>query len=128
LGFLDEEGHLHFAGRKKDALRVRGEMVSVEHIEHLIHAHPKIAESAVVGYRPPEKEALKEDEIVAHLVLQKDAQITPVEFSKWAEENLARFMTPRYLVFREGLPKTATERVQRYKLREEGIEKAIKLF
>jgi crotonobetaine/carnitine-CoA ligase len=128
LGFLDEEGHLHFAGRKKDALRVRGEMVSVEHIEHLIHANPKIAESAIVGYRPPEKEALKEDEIVAHLVLQKEAEITPEEFSEWAEENLARFMTPRYLVFREALPKTATERVQRYKLREEGIEKAIKLF
>jgi crotonobetaine/carnitine-CoA ligase len=128
LGFLDEEGHLHFAGRKKDALRVRGEMVSVEHIEHLIHANPKVAESAIVGYRPPEKEALKEDEIVAHLVLQKDSQMRSEEFRRWAEENLARFMTPRYLVFRESLPKTATERVQRFKLREEGIEKAVKLF
>jgi crotonobetaine/carnitine-CoA ligase len=128
LGRLDEEGHLQFVGRKKDALRVRGEMVSVEHIEHLIHGNPKITESAIVGYRPPEKEALKEDEIVAHLVLQQGAEMTPEEFTSWAEQNLARFMVPRYLVFRDALPKTATERAQRFKLREEGIEKAFKLF
>lgn len=128
LGYLDERGHLHFTGRKKDALRVRGEMVSVEYIEHLINTHPRIAESAVVAYRPPEKEALKEDEIVAHLVLQKGAHLTAEEFRSWAQANLPRFMSPRYLVFRDSLPKTATERVQRYKLRESGIEHAVKLF
>ncbi|MBM3789217.1 MAG: ATP-dependent acyl-CoA ligase [Acidobacteria bacterium] len=128
LGYTDAEGHLRFAGRKKDALRVRGEMVSVEHIEHIINTNPGIAESAVVGYRPPEKEALKEDEIVAHLVLQKGAQMTPEEFRQWAGRNLARFMVPRYIRFRDSLPKTATERVQRFKLREEGIAGATKLF
>jgi crotonobetaine/carnitine-CoA ligase len=128
LGFLDERGHLHFAGRKKDALRVRGEMVSVEHIEHLVNAHAKIAESAIVGYRPPEKEQLKEDEVVAHLVLKKGEVLTAAEFLEWTEHNLARFMRPRYVVFREALPKTATERVQRFKLRDEGIAGATKLF
>jgi len=57
LGYLDERGHLHFAGRKKDALRVRGEMVSVDHTEHLINQHPRVAESAITAYRPPEKQA-----------------------------------------------------------------------
>lgn len=128
LGYLDEEGHLHFAGRKKEALRVRGEMVSVEHIEHLINTNPRIAECAIVGYRPPEKEALKEDEIVAHLVLQDGEQMTPEEFLEWSGKNLARFMRPKYIIFHDDLPKTATERVQRYKLREEGIEGATKLF
>jgi len=128
LGRLDEQGHLYFAGRKKDALRVRGEMVSVEHIEHLIHGNPKVAECAIVGYRPPEKEALKEDEIVAHLVLRQGEEMTPQEFQEWTQKNLARFMRPRYICFRHSFPKTATERVQRYKLREEGIEEMIKLF
>jgi carnitine-CoA ligase len=128
LGYLDDRGHLHFVGRKKDALRVRGEMVSVEHIEHLINAHPDIAESAIVGYNPPEKVAIKEDEIVAHLVLQKGKTLTPEAFHQWSEQNLARFMRPRYIVFRESLPKTATERVQRYKVRDEGITDATKLF
>ena len=128
LGRLDEKGHLHFVGRKKDAFRVRGEMVSAEHVEHLINGHPKVAECAIVGYRPPEKEALKEDEIIAHLVLKQGEALTAEEFDNWTQENLARFMRPRYLIFREKLPKTATERVQRFKLREEGIDDATKLF
>jgi crotonobetaine/carnitine-CoA ligase len=128
LGRLDEKGHLHFVGRKKDALRVRGEMVSVEHIEHLISGHPKVAESAIVGHVPPEKAALKEEEIVAHLVLKKGERMTADEFHSWSEKNLARFMRPRYIVFREAFPKTATERVQRFKLREEGVGGAIRLF
>lgn len=128
LGRLDEKGHLHFVGRKKDALRVRGEMVSVEHIEHLIGGHPKVAEAAVVGYVPPEKAALGEEEIVAHLVLRKGEWLSPEEFTAWSEANLARFMRPRYVVLREALPKTATERIQRFRIREEGIGEAVKLF
>lgn len=128
LGFLDEKGHLHFAGRKKDALRVRGEMVSVEHIEHLVNKHEKIAECAIVGYRPPDKVALKEDEIVVHLILRQGESLSPGNFMAWAEQNLAKFMRPRYLKFRKAFPKTATERVQKYKLREEGIDGATKLY
>ena len=128
LGLIDDKGHLHFCGRKNDALRVRGEMVSVEHIEHLVNAHEKIAESAIVGYRPPEKEALKEDEIVVHLVLAKGETMTPEEFNQWTQKNLARFMRPRFVKFHDALPKTATERVQRFKLRNTGIEGVTKVF
>ena len=128
LGQLDERGHLHFVGRKKDAFRVRGEMVSAEHVEHLITGHPKIAECAIVGYRPPEKEALKEDEIIAHLVLKPGESLSAEEFSSWSEANLPRFMRPRYLRIRESLPKTATERIQRFKIREEGLVGCTKLF
>ncbi|MHB8781924.1 MAG: class I adenylate-forming enzyme family protein [Desulfobacteria bacterium] len=128
LGKLDSKGHLHFVGRKKDALRVRGEMVSVEHIEHLLNGHSKIAESAIVGYIPPEKEELKEEEIVAHLVVRNGETLAPAEFHAWSEKNLARFMRPRYVVIRKKLPKTATERIQRFKVREEGISGAVKLY
>jgi crotonobetaine/carnitine-CoA ligase len=128
LGRLDERGHLHFVGRKKDAFRVRGEMVSAEHVEHLINGHPKVAECAIVGYRPPEKEALKEDEIIVHLVLKQGETLTAEAFNEWSQENLPRFMRPRYLALRDKLPKTATERVQRFKLREEGIGACIRLY
>ena len=128
LGFLDAHGHLHFAGRKKDALRVRGEMVSVDHTEHLINQHPKIAESAITPYRPPEKESMKEDEIVAHIVLKKGQMMTPEDFKEWSDQNLAKFMRPRYIIFRDSLPKTATERIQHFKLTEEGLKETTKLF
>lgn len=128
LGKLDSKGHLQFVGRKKDALRVRGEMVSVEHIEHLLNGHPKIAENAIVGYIAREKAELMEEEIVAHLVVRKGETLSPAEFHAWSEKNLARFMRPRYIVIREKLPKTATERIQRFKVREEGISGAVKLY
>jgi crotonobetaine/carnitine-CoA ligase len=128
LGYLDERGHVHFVGRKKNALRVRGEMVSVEHTEHLVNQHPKIAESAVTGYRPPEKEASREDEIVVHIVARKGETLTATEFHGWSEKNLAKFMRPRYLVFRESLPKSATERIQHFILKDEGIKGANRLF
>ncbi len=128
LGQLDERGHLHFVGRKKDAFRVRGEMVSAEHVEHLITGHPKVAECAIVGYRPPEKEALKEDEIIAHLVLKPGEALSAEEFASWSEANLPRFMRPRYVRLRESLPKTATERIQRFKIREEGLDCCTRLF
>ena len=128
LGYLDEQGHLHFAGRKKDALRVRGEMVSIDHTEHLINQHPKVAESAITAYRPPEKEASKEDEIVAHIVVKRGETLTPEGFHQWSEQNLARFMRPRYVVFRDSLPKTATERIQHFILKDEGIKGTTKLF
>lgn len=128
LGHLDERGHLHFDGRKKDALRVRGEMVSVDHTEYLINQHPKIAESAIVGYRPAEKEALKEDEIVAHIVVKQGEQLSVREFHEWSEENLARFMRPKYVIFRDSMPKTVTERIQHFVLKEEGTKGTTKLF
>jgi len=128
LGYLDGSGNLHFIGRLKDALRVRGEMLSVEHVENLINKNPKIAECAIVRYRPSDKIDLKEDEVVAHVVLKDQEKMTDREFAKWAEQNLARFMRPRYLVFRDFLPKTVTDRVQRYKLRDKGLKDAQKLF
>lgn len=124
LGYLDERGHLHFSGRKKDALRVRGEMVSVEHIEYLITSNPKIRECAVVGYRPPEKETLKEDEIVAHIVLQAGETFSAQEFHNWSQSNLPKFMRPKYVFLKNELPKTITNRIQKFKLREERIEGA----
>ncbi len=128
LGYLDERGHVHFAGRKKNALRVRGEMVSVDHTEHLINQHPKTAESAVTAYRPPEKEASKEDEIVVHIVVKGGETLTPQEFHEWSEKNLAKFMRPKYVVFRDSLPKSATERIQHFALKDEGIKGANRLF
>ncbi len=128
LGYLDERGHLHFAGRKKDALRVRGEMVSIDQTEHLINQHPKVAESAITPYRPAEKEATKEDEIVAHIVLKGGEMLPAEEFHLWSEKNLPKFMRPRYVVFRESFPKTATERIQHFKLKDEGIKGATKVF
>jgi acyl-coenzyme A synthetase/AMP-(fatty) acid ligase len=58
----------------------------------------------------------------------KGETLSVQDFYAWSEKNLPPFMTPRYLVFRSSLPKTATERIQHFILKDEGIKGATKLF
>ena len=61
------------------------------------------------------------DEIVAHVVPKEGASIDPKDLFEFCNANMAYFMVPRYLVVRKELPKTGTMRVEKYKLRQEGI-------
>jgi crotonobetaine/carnitine-CoA ligase len=113
----DEEGFFHFVDRKKDALRRRGENISSYEVESVINSHPAVLESAAV----PVKSELGEDEVMVCLTLKPGSELTPEELVKHCEKGMAYFMVPRYIRFMKSLPKTPTERIQKYKLREEGI-------
>ena len=63
------------------------------------------------------------DEIVAHVVLKDGELMDPKGFFEFCNENMAYFMVPRYLVLRSELPKTSTMRIEKYRLREEGLGK-----
>jgi carnitine-CoA ligase len=117
FGYRDEDGYFYFVDRKKDALRRRGENISSFEVEEVINSHPKVLESAVLAV-PSE---LGEDEVKAAVVLKEGETMAPEELIGWCEERMAYFAVPRYLQFRDALPKTATLRVEKYKLREEGI-------
>ena len=116
-GYLDEKNFLHFLDRLKDSIRVAGENVPSVEVETIIKSHPKVMEAAIVGV----KGELGHDEIMAHVVLNKNEELAPEEFFEFCIQKLAYFMVPKHLCIREELPKTATLRVQKYKLREEGI-------
>jgi crotonobetaine/carnitine-CoA ligase len=116
-GYLDERNRLHFVDRLKDSVRVGGENVPSVQVEGIIASHPKIAEVAVAAA----KGELGSDELAAHVVLKKGEQLSPEEFFQFCEEKMAYFMVPRYLRIREELPKTTNLKVQKYKLREEGV-------
>lgn len=58
------------------------------------------------------------------VVLRPGATLDPLELVRWCEERLAYFAVPRYIEFRDSLPKTATERVEKYKLKAEGVGNA----
>jgi carnitine-CoA ligase len=118
-GYLDEKDRLHFVDRLKDSVRVGGENVPSVQVEGTIASHPKISEVAVAGA----KGELGSDELAAHVVLKKGEQLSPDEFFRFCEERMAYFMVPRYLRIRDELPKTANLKVQKYKLREEGVTK-----
>ncbi|MHB1126656.1 MAG: AMP-binding protein [Bacillota bacterium] len=120
LGLLDEQGNLHFVDRKKDYLRIGGENVSSVQVEGLIRTHPSIEEVAVVGT----KGDLGHDEIVAFVVLKKGMSLDPMEFFSFCNDKMSYFMVPRYLVFREEIPKTATMRIEKFKLKEDQLTDA----
>jgi crotonobetaine/carnitine-CoA ligase len=117
FGYKDEDGYLYFVDRKKDALRRRGENISSFEVEKDINSHPKVLESAVFAV-PSE---LGEDDVKAVVVLKKGVKMSPEELISFCEDRMAYFAVPRYVEISESLPKTATARVEKYKLREQGV-------
>ncbi len=116
-GYCDESGYFFFVDRKKDAIRRRGENISSFEVEKIINAHPKVLESVALAY-PSE---VGEDDVRVIVVLKPDQTLSPDQVLAWCEPRMAYFMLPRYVEFRTDLPKTPTNRVEKYKLRTEGL-------
>lgn len=117
-GMMDYDGYFYFVDRKKDYLRVGGENISSMQVEMTINSHPKVAESAALGIQ---LEAGAEDNMVLYVVLKKGEKLTPEQFIEWCQERLPKFAVPRFVEFLDELPKTPTEKVEKYKLKERGI-------
>ncbi len=117
LARKDEEGYFYFVDRKKDALRRRGENISSFEVERAINAHPKVLESAAVAAQSE----LAEDEVKICVVLKPGETLSPEELITWASDRMPYFAVPRYVEFMDALPKTPTERVQKYLLKQAGI-------
>ena len=113
----DADGYFYFVDRKKDAIRRRGENISSFEVEKVINTHPKVLESAVFAV-PSE---LGEDEVKANIVLKTGEKLPPEELIRHCNERMAYFAVPRYLEFMEELPKTPTNRIEKYRLRELGV-------
>jgi carnitine-CoA ligase len=113
----DENGYYHFVDRKKDALRRRGENISSYEVEKVINQHPSVLESAAVAV----KSELGEDEVMICLTLKPGTSLTPIALMDHCQSRMAYFMIPRYVRIMKEMPKTPTQRVQKYQLRQEGI-------
>lgn len=117
LGKMDEDGYFYFVDRKKQALRRRGENISSFEVEAVISSNPAVLESCVVGV-PSD---VGEDEVKAVVVLKEGQTLSEKELIEWCEPRMAYFAIPRYIAFRDSLPKTPSERVEKYKLKQEGV-------
>ena len=117
LGRMDEDGYFYFVDRKKQAIRRRGENISSFEVESVIGSHPSVLESGVVGV-PSE---VGEEEVKAVVVLKDGHSATEEELVRWCESRMAYFAIPRYVAIRDELPKTPSERVEKFKLKDEGI-------
>jgi len=112
-GRLDEDGYLYFVDRKKEAIRRRGENISAYEVEMLIAKHPSVLEVAAV----PVTSELSEDEVMIYVVRREGYQVSEEELVRFANRNMAHFMVPRFVHFIDALPKTASEKIEKYKLK-----------
>lgn len=114
---MDADGYFYYVDRLKDSIRRRGENVSSFEVESVIDAFPAVVESAAYGV-PSE---LGEDDVMVAVVAADAAGFDPRALIAHCERQLAYFAVPRYVRVVERLPKTASERVQKYRLREDGV-------
>ena len=114
---MDADGYFYFADRKKQALRRRGENISSFEVEAVIDSHPAVLEAAVVGV-PAD---VGEEDVKAVVVLKEGQTLTAEEIIRWCEPRMAYFAIPRYIAIRTSLPKTPSERVEKFKLKAEGV-------
>jgi crotonobetaine/carnitine-CoA ligase len=111
-----ENGRLFFVDRKKDYLRNRGENISSFEIEAAFLRHPDLVEVAVheVG------EGVGEDRMKLTAVRTGGSRLTEEELCRWALDKVPYFAVPRFIEFRDGLPRTPTSKVMKFQLRNEG--------
>ncbi|GAA0642589.1 AMP-binding protein [Kutzneria viridogrisea] len=113
-GWLDSEGHLVISDRKKDVIITGGENVSSIEVEDCLFSHPAVAEVAVIGV-PHEKWG---ETIKALVVLAEGAQAGEAELIAHCKARLAGYKAPTSVEFRAAIPRTATGKIQKYKLRQ----------
>jgi len=115
--YQDADGYFWYAGRSDDMLKVSGQWVSPVEIEAALAAHPAVREAAVIGREDAERLVKP----MAFVVLEPDAtadENSARELQDFVATKLAPFKKPRWVEFVTELPKTATGKIQRFKLRE----------
>jgi fatty-acyl-CoA synthase len=113
-GRIDDDGYLTISDRKKDVIISGGENVSSIEVEDILFSHPAVAEVAVIG-TPHTKWG---ETVTALVVLKPDSTATEAELIEYSRTRLAHFKCPTAVIFRNELPRTATGKLQKYKLRE----------
>jgi 4-hydroxybenzoate-CoA ligase len=115
--YVDEDGYYWCAGRSDDMLKVGGIWVSPVEVENCLNQHPAVLECAVVGVTD-QNELVKPK---AYVVLRDGFQASEElvgEIKKWCLERLAKYKYPRSIEIVSALPKSATGKIQRFRLRE----------
>lgn len=114
IGTMDEQGFFRIVDRKKDMIKVSGFNVFPNEIENVVAGHKKVLEVAAIGV-PHEKSG----EAIKIFVIKRDRSLTEEELRAYCEENLTKYKVPRYIEFRESLPKSNVGKILRRALKEE---------
>jgi benzoate-CoA ligase family protein len=114
----DDNGYFVYCGRRDDMLKVSGMYVSPFEVEGVLQSHPDVLEAAVVGW-PDTDKLIKPKAFVVLKSPDKASDAFAQQLQDECRQKLAVFKYPRWIEFRSELPKTATGKIQRFKLRAE---------
>lgn len=109
LGRFDKDGFLYIVGRKKEAIKVSGQLVYAPEVEATIHNHEHILETAVIGL--PDR--LRGETIKAFVVKNSRSNLSEKDLRIFCQEHLAHFKVPHKIEFVESLPKTRSGKIDK---------------
>ncbi|MFI5064684.1 MAG: long-chain fatty acid--CoA ligase [Streptosporangiales bacterium] len=112
LGYFDEDGFLFIVGRQKELIIRGGYNVYPREIEDVLHAHPAVAEAAVLGV----PDARLGEEVMAVVILRPGASVTTADLLAYCRERIAAYKYPRVFEFRAELPKNSLGKVLKNQL------------
>ena len=112
LGYFDEDGFLFIVGRSKELIIRGGYNVYPAEIEDVLHAHPAVAEAAVIGI-PDDRLG---EEVMAVVTLRPGASLAAPELIAFCKERIAAYKYPRVIEFRDELPKNAMGKIMKDQL------------
>lgn len=112
VGVMDERGYVKIVDRKKDMILVSGFNVYPNEIEQVVNLHPGVLECAAVGVADA-----KSGEAVKLFVVKKDPTLAEEDLMEYCRENFTGYKRPKYIEFRDDLPKTNVGKILRRELR-----------
>jgi benzoate-CoA ligase len=115
--YEDADGYFWYCGRGDDMLKVGGIWVSPIEVENTLMGHPAVLETAVVGHADTD-ELVKPKAFVVLKEGQRGSPALEAELKTFVKDKIAPYKYPRWLEFVSELPKTATGKIQRFKLRQ----------
>lgn len=124
MAYRNEEGYFYIADRKKDMIIAGGFNIYPREVEEVLYQHPAVQEVVVIGI-PDE---YRGENVKAYVTLNQGVQITEEELITFSREHLAAYKAPRFVEFRDQMPKSAVGKLLRRKLRDEEMQKTQQTF
>ncbi|MEG0512248.1 MAG: AMP-binding protein [Clostridia bacterium] len=119
IGTMDDEGNFRITGRLKDMIIRGGENIYPREIEEFLYTHASVRDVQVVGV-PDDKYG---EEVGACVILREGEAVSEDALIEFVKAGLSRFKAPRYVLLMDAFPMTASGKIQKFKLREMGVER-----
>jgi long-chain acyl-CoA synthetase len=120
IGYMDSDGYLYLTSRKKDLIKPSGHQVWPKEVEEALATHPAVVEACVAGI-PDQKQV---EAVKAWVILRPGEKVSEEELLNYCKDKLTAYKVPKFIEFREALPKTLVGKILRRVLQDEEKTKA----